>query len=158
MRPQAPFMKIQLTAFDTVLFISAITCPALSTPPHMKVVCDGDLVNSKCTFECYSGYRRNGTDSRTCRADGQWSGTQPICTGLLTTWGIILSAIHYTVVGLLFDNFGIHQWIQRLVQHRGNVLHEMQYPGEVFGERFQNLGKCRNCPLISHAFKKSVTL
>jgi len=56
-----------------------IQCPALPVPPKMKVNCNSRLVSGVCTFECSPGYTRNGTDSRTCRDDGQWSGSQPTC-------------------------------------------------------------------------------
>eukprot|EP00795_Rhopilema_esculentum_P000716 gene716-10430_t len=56
-----------------------IQCPALPTPPKMIVKYTSRLVGGVSTFECITGYRRNGTDKRTCRNDGQWSGEQPSC-------------------------------------------------------------------------------
>jgi len=39
-----------------------------------------------CTFTCDDGFELDGSDSRTCRDDGSWSGTEPRCRrGMLCT-------------------------------------------------------------------------
>ena len=39
------------------------------------------IVGSRVTYTCDPGYLRTaGSSSRTCKSDGQWSGSHPICT------------------------------------------------------------------------------
>ena len=38
--------------------------------------------SSVVTYTCMRGYRITGSEKRTCKMDGQWSGVQPQCTGI----------------------------------------------------------------------------
>ena len=33
-----------------------------------------------CSFTCNTGYELTGSDSRTCRSDGSWSGSDVVCS------------------------------------------------------------------------------
>ncbi|XP_059208412.1 complement factor B-like [Centropristis striata] len=44
-------------------------------PPQPKY-----FVDNETTFECYSGYRLQGSDRRVCLPNGKWSGSTPICS------------------------------------------------------------------------------
>ncbi|XP_077979369.1 CUB and sushi domain-containing protein 1-like isoform X2 [Glandiceps talaboti] len=58
----------------------AITCPVLNSPPHGYVKCNGNQYGSQCQYECSSGYTlARGTETRTCEANGQWSGSEVSC-------------------------------------------------------------------------------
>ena len=37
--------------------------------------------NSVATYSCDDGYRLDGTNTRTCLASGDWSGSPPTCSG-----------------------------------------------------------------------------
>ena len=34
-----------------------------------------------CSFTCNTSYELIGSDTRTCQSDGNWSGTEIMCTG-----------------------------------------------------------------------------
>jgi len=33
-----------------------------------------------CSFTCNTGYELTGSDTRNCRSDGNWSGTESMCS------------------------------------------------------------------------------
>ena len=37
---------------------------------------------AKVTYTCKADHHLEGDESQTCQADGQWSGTKPVCLGM----------------------------------------------------------------------------
>ena len=62
---------------------TAIHCANISNPLNGAVVFDANTVGSQANYSCSEGYILNGTTTRVCQADGQWSGSEPTCEG----WG-----------------------------------------------------------------------
>ena len=42
---------------------------------------DGNTFGSQANYSCSEGYVLNGNSARMCQADGQWSGSEPLCEG-----------------------------------------------------------------------------
>ena len=49
------------------------------TDPENGAVTDNTDVDTQANYTCDAGYCLNGTRSRTCQNDGNWTGTQPTC-------------------------------------------------------------------------------
>ena len=58
---------------------TAVVCADLSAPMEGRVVLTGNLFGSQAVYGCNEGLALNGSGSRVCRADGQWSGIEPTC-------------------------------------------------------------------------------
>ena len=59
-----------------------ITCPTdgvISAPENGDVSVGEITLGSVATYTCNDGYVFNGDSTRTCQADGTWSGDKPIC-------------------------------------------------------------------------------
>ncbi|XP_019629613.1 PREDICTED: P-selectin-like, partial [Branchiostoma belcheri] len=60
-----------------------VRCPALSRPANGRMTCNrGSSFRhpETCTFTCNHGYHLyTGSSSRTCQANGRWSGSRPSC-------------------------------------------------------------------------------
>ena len=63
------------------LQFTAILCANLSSPVSGTVILDANTFGSQANYSCSEGYTLNGTTTRVCQADGQWSGSEPICEG-----------------------------------------------------------------------------
>ena len=61
---------------------SVVTCPNLTaiTPLFVTVSAHTYISNGVATYTCESGYSVTGSDTRTCQADGLWSGSEPTCS------------------------------------------------------------------------------
>jgi len=59
---------------------SIVTCPALSASVPLYVNAATLTYNSNATYSCAIGYYVIGFDTRTCQADGTWSGSEPTCS------------------------------------------------------------------------------
>ncbi|XP_035675655.1 sushi, von Willebrand factor type A, EGF and pentraxin domain-containing protein 1-like [Branchiostoma floridae] len=59
------------------------TCERIHCPPLSPIangqMSGGHLFNDQVMFVCNSGFDLSGSSSRTCQADGTWSGIQPVC-------------------------------------------------------------------------------
>ena len=58
-----------------------VTCPPL-TPPTNGLISGGEgeqPVGSTASYSCDEGYSLEGSQQRTCRSDGLWSGMEPTC-------------------------------------------------------------------------------
>jgi hypothetical protein len=70
------------TGDDTrCLRMEDVTCPPL-TPPTNGLISGGEgeqPVGSTASYSCDEGYSLEGSQQRTCRSDGLWSGMEPTC-------------------------------------------------------------------------------
>ena len=64
-------------------FSTEVTCPVPSAPANGQVSQSGNRFGDVVTFKCNVGYNLNGSETRTCQADGFWSGKQPSCESKL---------------------------------------------------------------------------
>ena len=58
----------------------AADCGSLANPPNGEVKMSGTTFNSTITFSCNDGYHLVGETTRTCQANGSWSGNESTCT------------------------------------------------------------------------------
>ena len=58
----------------------AVRCIPLDDPENGMADCSGNLFEDSCSFMCDSGYVLSGSANRTCQSNGNWSGTDAICT------------------------------------------------------------------------------
>jgi hypothetical protein len=57
-----------------------VSCPSLSNPDDGTVSTPGGITYGEvATYSCSPGHNRNGSQTRTCQASGQWSGSAPTC-------------------------------------------------------------------------------
>ena len=56
-----------------------VRCSSPYAPSNVKRTYRGRNYNDTVNFHCKTGYLLRGSSSRTCQANGQWSGTQPTC-------------------------------------------------------------------------------
>ena len=75
-----------LSVMVTILSLSpAVDCGALTNPDNGRVdTPQGTTFNQVATYSCNSGYGLVGNMTRTCQADGMWSGSEPICGKFIT--------------------------------------------------------------------------
>ena len=59
-----------------------VLCPALDNITNGHVLVSGHTPDSNATYSCVIGYVLNGTSSRTCQENGEWSGQEPTCEGI----------------------------------------------------------------------------
>ena len=64
------------------IFIHLVLCPPLVNITNGHVLVSGLIPNSTATYSCAIGYLLNGTISRTCQENGEWSGQDPTCEGI----------------------------------------------------------------------------
>ena len=73
--------------YDDVGF-AAVKCPAITVPPNVTITGSGCQESSPefgttCFFNCFQGYKRvDGSHSRECKANKEWSGSPLSCEGL----------------------------------------------------------------------------
>lgn len=58
---------------------AAVTCPGLVPPLHGDLSRTSSSVGGVATYTCLPGYGTPTPATRTCQADGTWSGTEPKC-------------------------------------------------------------------------------
>ena len=61
----------------------AIDCGDPGTPTSGQRSLSSTTYNSVVTYTCDVGYTLQGSNSRTCQSNGQWSGSVPQCKGML---------------------------------------------------------------------------
>ncbi|XP_019628225.1 PREDICTED: sushi, von Willebrand factor type A, EGF and pentraxin domain-containing protein 1-like [Branchiostoma belcheri] len=62
---------------------SRIQCGQLHAPAHGSISCNAsNWYQSECTFTCIQGYILNGSPSRHCQNDKQWTGTEAFCEAI----------------------------------------------------------------------------
>jgi len=62
-----------------------VACPSLTDPNNGTMTCSlGDdgvpSYEDTCSFTCNTGYKLTSSDTRTCRSDGSWNGTDDVCS------------------------------------------------------------------------------
>ena len=71
-----------LYAYD--LFSTVVDCGDPGTPTNGQRSLSSTTYNSVVTYTCGVGYTLQGSNSRTCQSDGQWSGSVPQCRSEFT--------------------------------------------------------------------------
>ena len=72
--PSSNFVKVKSNLLFTV-----VDCGNLANPRNGKVDLTGTTFGSRADYTCNRGYMLDGPQSRSCRADGAWSGREPKC-------------------------------------------------------------------------------
>jgi hypothetical protein len=57
-------------------------CPGLPSPPNGLVSAPALTYSSTATYSCSDGYQLTSAATRTCQADGTWSGSAPTCVAV----------------------------------------------------------------------------
>ena len=58
----------------------AVDCGSLSDPSNGAVdTSSGTTFMRTATYTCNTGYTLTGSNTRTCQADTDWSGSEPAC-------------------------------------------------------------------------------
>jgi len=72
-----------------------VDCGSLNNITSAQVTTDNTTFGSQANYSCSEGYLLNGTSTRVCQADGQWSGNEPTCEGM--SLSLLLTALtqHY---------------------------------------------------------------
>ena len=73
-----------------------VQCSALSSPVNGAVQMDDPMYSSTASYSCDQGFGLQGDATRTCQADGTWSGVTPQCRSELTLFS-------YSVVYITFE-------------------------------------------------------
>ena len=65
----------------SVFFLAVVPCPNLENPPNGTVSLPVEPVfEDQATYTCNDGLVPvSGDTTRTCEANGQWSGSEPMC-------------------------------------------------------------------------------
>ena len=61
--------------------VSEILCPVLPNITDGVVIIVSRSVDALAVYNCSAGFEILGIDVRVCMEDGNWNGTEPICTG-----------------------------------------------------------------------------
>ena len=75
--------KIPFTMYLFVPAYSAFDCGDPGTPTNGQRSLSSTTYNSVVTYTCDLSYTLQGSNSRTCQSNGQWSGSVPQCHGML---------------------------------------------------------------------------
>ena len=64
-----------------ISFLAVVVCPNLQDPPNGIVTLSmGTVFESQATYTCSGGFViSSGDDTRTCEANGEWSGSETTC-------------------------------------------------------------------------------
>ena len=66
------------------LLSTVVNCNALNDPANGEVDDSaGTTFGQNATYNCNTGYNLVGNSTRTCQADGMWSGSVPTCQSML---------------------------------------------------------------------------
>ena len=67
---------------NITLATSDIDCGFPDTPKNGQVRSPvSTLYTSRVTYLCHTGYTLQGSNTTTCQANGEWSGSVPLCIG-----------------------------------------------------------------------------
>ena len=76
-----------------------LTDPANGSVNHTS----GTTLGQTATYSCITGYNLVGDSTRTCQAEGNWSGNAPTCAGMYIVINFTFSYSMVMVVQLLLD-------------------------------------------------------
>ena len=65
------------------LFLTVADCGSLTNPANGQVSTTGTTEGQTATYGCDTGYNLVGDNTRTCQANGDWSGSEPTCQRML---------------------------------------------------------------------------
>ena len=63
-----------------MVIYTVIMCPQLIRPDNGQVIITTLTVGSVATYTCNNGYTLNGTNTRRCEQNGQWTLQPPTCS------------------------------------------------------------------------------
>lgn len=63
------------------LLLAAVDCGSLPNPPNGLVVAPVTTFGNSASYSCNLGFILVGDETRLCRSDGRWSGSEPTCIG-----------------------------------------------------------------------------
>ena len=67
-----------------ILLSTVVDCSTLTNPANGQVNhTAGTSLGEAATYSCNTGYNLVGDNTRTCQADGMWSGSAPTCERML---------------------------------------------------------------------------
>ena len=72
---------VSISYLIVVFFLAGVVCPNLENPPNGRVSLPAEPVfGDQATYTCNGGLvPDSGNTTRTCEANGQWSGSEPTC-------------------------------------------------------------------------------
>ena len=62
-------------------FFLVINCTVLEDPDNGELHIGGVSFGSEVFYSCDKGFILTGDTNRTCQADGNWTGSAPVCNG-----------------------------------------------------------------------------
>ena len=78
-----------------MLILTVVDCGNLTNPANGSVNHIAGTTNGQTAiYSCNTGYNLVGNSIRTCQAIGNWSGSAPICQGMLLMGDLTLSNVH----------------------------------------------------------------
>ena len=63
--------------------VTVINCGGLCNPDKGTVLISSSTAGGVATYYCNTGYELEGNSRRECQSDGDWSGTDPTCQGII---------------------------------------------------------------------------
>ena len=63
------------------LTFTAVDCGRIGAPDDGEITLSQTTFGSEATYECDEGFELVGNVTRTCEANGEWSGEEPACNG-----------------------------------------------------------------------------
>ena len=88
-----------------------MNCGTLTDPANGSVNhTAGTTSGQTATYSCDTGYNLVGESTRTCQAEGNWSGNAPTCEGMYIYYKLTFSypmVMHFGVVQLLLVVIGL---------------------------------------------------
>ena len=88
-------LSFYILFYCTTLF-PVVNCGDPGTPSNGRRTGSSTTYNSVVTYTCNTGYTRQGSSSRTCQSNGQWSGSLPRCNRKFCFVLIVLYIVLYT--------------------------------------------------------------
>ena len=107
---------ICIARYDPILLHAAIDCGDPGTPTNGQRTLSSTTYNSVVTYTCDVGYTLQGSNSRTCQSNGQWSESVPQCDCKLVQCAAICFGVqghclyHFTSTTCSFVHQSLSEW------------------------------------------------